>query len=108
MVFCAVVSDDRPQEREAPALAVHRVLARRERDVASASAATLPDGEPDQLQTVEHAPVEMQFRVGHLARRIRTRGRHNLHCHLFCIHHCLLCVVGAGYGFSTNICLSNR
>ena len=29
--------DDRPQEREAPALAVDRVLARRERDVPSAS-----------------------------------------------------------------------
>ena len=45
--------DDRPQEREAPALAVHRVLARRERDVPAVAAATLPDAEADQLQAGE-------------------------------------------------------
>jgi len=45
--------DDRPQEREAPALAAHRVLARRERDVPAVAAATLPDAEADQLQARE-------------------------------------------------------
>jgi hypothetical protein len=42
--------NDGPQQRETPAFTVHRVRPRRERDVAAAAAATLPDAEADQLQ----------------------------------------------------------
>src|SRR5687767_5769028 len=40
---------DGTQQREAAALTVDRILARRERDVAASTAATLPNGEADQL-----------------------------------------------------------
>ena len=42
---------DRTQQCEAAALAVHAVLARRERDVPAAAAAALPDREADQLES---------------------------------------------------------
>ena len=60
--------DDRPQQREAAALAVDREAAGRERDVApAAAAARLPDREADQLQAVEDALVEEDLRIGDLA-----------------------------------------
>src|SRR5687768_9458701 len=46
---------DRTQQREAAALTVDGIGARRERDVPAATAAAFPDGEADQLQAVEHA-----------------------------------------------------
>src|SRR6266851_6827047 len=42
--------NDRPEQGERSALAVDRVLARRERDVPAIAPATFPDAEPDQLQ----------------------------------------------------------
>src|SRR5579864_6161995 len=44
---------DRAEQGEAAALAVHRVLARRKRDVAAGAAAPLPHREADQLQARE-------------------------------------------------------
>ena len=43
---------DRPQQREAAALAVDRVLTRRERDVAAVAGLALPDREANQLQAL--------------------------------------------------------
>jgi hypothetical protein len=45
--------NDGPQEREAPAFAVHGVRPCRERNVPAVPAATLTDAEADQLQTGE-------------------------------------------------------
>lgn len=61
--------DDGPQQREAAPLAVHRVLARRERH-RPAAAAPLPDREADELQAVERAAREVQLRIRQLARRV--------------------------------------
>ena len=67
--------DDRPQEREAPALAVHRVRPRRERDVPAVAAATLPDAEADQLQAGERRfAAEVQFGVREFAGGCRDRS----------------------------------
>jgi hypothetical protein len=41
---------DRPQQRETATFTIDGVLARRERDVAAAACAALPDGEADQVQ----------------------------------------------------------
>lgn len=60
---------DRTQEGKAPALAVDGVLTRGERDVATATAAALPDREPDQPESVERSADEVQFRVGELSGR---------------------------------------
>ena len=49
---------ERPEQRERAALAVDRVLARRERDVAAAAGSALPDGEADQLQAFERPSVK--------------------------------------------------
>jgi hypothetical protein len=51
--------NDGTQQREAAALTIDGVLARRERDVAATAAAALPDGEADQLQAVELSVGEM-------------------------------------------------
>lgn len=72
--------DDRPQERERTALAVHRVLPGGERDVSMVHRvsvpfdvpvrdAPLPDRETDELQPFERAVGEVEFRVGELAGR---------------------------------------
>ena len=44
---------DRPKQRQTAALAVHGVLARRERDVPAGTASPFPDREPDQLEAVQ-------------------------------------------------------
>src|SRR5437867_255306 len=59
------------QEREAPPLAVDRVLPRRERDVPAAPAAPLPDREADQLQAGEDTVTEVQLGIGELSGRVR-------------------------------------
>jgi hypothetical protein len=56
------VVGDRSQQGEAATLAVDRVLARREGDIASTSA-PLPDGEADQLQAFELSVAEVQFGI---------------------------------------------
>src|SRR5712691_4094433 len=61
------VACGRAQQREAAALAVDRIRARRERDVAPASCPPFPYGEANQLQAVEEPFCEMQFRLGKLA-----------------------------------------
>ena len=61
---------NRPQQSEAATLTVDRVLARRERDVPAISRATFPDGEADQLQTVEYAIGEMQLGIREFAGRV--------------------------------------
>jgi hypothetical protein len=58
---------DRPQEREAPAFAVHGVLARGERHGAPAVLA-LPNGEADELEAGERAVDEVEFGVCELPR----------------------------------------
>src|SRR3989442_3170131 len=61
---------DRTQQRKGASLAVDGVLPRRERDVPTGAAATLPDGEANQLQAGEHAVREVQFRIGELSGRV--------------------------------------
>ena len=53
----------RPQQREAPTLAVHRVLPRRERHVPPGARSTLPNRKPDQLQALELACGEMELHI---------------------------------------------
>src|SRR4051812_16951747 len=61
----------RPEQREAAALAVDAVLTRRKRHVAPAAlAAALPDAEPNQLQSFERPLGEMELGVGELAGRV--------------------------------------
>src|SRR5262249_16920659 len=60
---------DGPQQREAGALTVDGILARRERD-AAAGATTSPDAEADQLQAVELAADEMQLGFGEFVGRV--------------------------------------
>ena len=55
---------DRPEQSEAPPLAVDRVLPRRERDVPAGPTAPLPDREADQLQAGEDTITEVQLGVG--------------------------------------------
>ena len=56
--------EDRPQQREAAALAVDAVLPRRKRDVPPVSTSPFPDRKTDQLEAVERALGEVQFGVG--------------------------------------------
>ena len=59
---------NRPQQGEASAFAVDRILARWKCDVPAATRAALPDAEADQLQPVQDAFSEMELRVGEFAR----------------------------------------
>src|SRR5262245_19958134 len=61
---------DWPQQREASALAVDRVLAGGKRHVPAGSTAALPDREPDQLGTGQRAVAEVQLRIGQLSGRV--------------------------------------
>src|SRR2546425_9180794 len=63
---------DGTQQRERTSLAVDLILPRRERDVATAAAATLPYREANQLQAGEHAVREVQFRIGELSGRVAS------------------------------------
>ena len=65
--------DDRPQQREAATLAVHRVLPGWKRHIAPARLA-LPDREADQLEAVEVAAGEVQLGVGGLSGRPQDGG----------------------------------
>ena len=78
---CACGVSDRPQQREAATLTIDDVLARRERDVAATAAATLPDGEADQLQAVECAVGEMQLGIREFAGRVAFVVRSDLDDH---------------------------
>jgi hypothetical protein len=49
---------NRPQEREAAALPVYRILTRRERHVPAAARPALPNGEANELHVGEHAVVK--------------------------------------------------
>src|SRR5262249_47389941 len=60
--------DDRPQQGEASALSVHRILTGRERDVAAVAAAAFPDREANQLQSLERPFAKVQLGVGQLSR----------------------------------------
>src|SRR5688572_17325281 len=62
---------DWAQQREATTLAIDRVLACREGDIAPAATAALPDREADQLEAGQRPVGEMELRVGQLARRVR-------------------------------------
>jgi hypothetical protein len=73
---------NRPQQREAAPLAVHRVLPRRERDVSSVAALALPHTEANQLQALERSAGEMQLRIRQLSRRVSLLIRHDLDSHL--------------------------
>ena len=77
-----VAVDERTQQREAPALAVDRVLTRRERDVAARAVTSLPDGEANQLHAIEHALAEVQFGVGEFAGRVALVVAADLHLHV--------------------------
>jgi hypothetical protein len=61
---------DRPQQREAPALAVDRVLPRGERHVPPGAAAALPDRGPDQLEAGQRTVAGVQLRIAEFAGRI--------------------------------------
>jgi hypothetical protein len=71
------------QQREAPSLAVDAVLPRRKRDVApgAPSAASLPDGKADQLESIERPLGEMELGVRELARRVASVVWRNLDGH---------------------------
>ena len=56
-VLCGGV-EDRPEQGEAAALAIDRVLPCRERDVATSAGAAFPDGEADQLQPASGPSVK--------------------------------------------------
>src|SRR5688572_5539337 len=60
---------NRAQQREASPLAVDRVLPGRKRDVPAVPVASLPDREPDQLQSLEVPVLEMHFCFCEFARR---------------------------------------
>jgi hypothetical protein len=68
-VLCRRVGQ-RPEQREAAALSVHAVRARRKRDVAAVAAAAFPDRKPHQLQALERSIGEVKLRVGKFAGRI--------------------------------------
>ena len=51
---------DRTKQRERSSLAVHRVLARGERDVSAAAASALPNREPDELEPIKRAFGEVR------------------------------------------------
>src|SRR2546430_7146553 len=68
--FLGVRVDDWPKQCEAATVTVDDVLARREGDVATATAAPLPDGEADQLHAVELAVGEMQLGIREFAGRV--------------------------------------
>src|SRR5689334_19943927 len=53
LLCCGV--NDRSQQREASAFTVDRIRAGRERDAATAAAATFPDTEANQLQSLERS-----------------------------------------------------
>src|SRR5262249_9107413 len=59
---------NRTKQGEAPALAIDRVLSRRERHVAAGARLALPDAEPNQLQPLERAGRKVQLRVCELSR----------------------------------------
>src|SRR5262249_61610409 len=65
--FLCVRVGDGPKQREAATVTVDDVLAGREGDVATATAAPLPDGEADQLHAVEFAIAEMQLGIREFA-----------------------------------------
>ena len=78
---------DRTEQREAPALAVDGILPRGKRHVPAGAASALPHGEAGQLEPVERAGGEVEFRVGELARRVAfvvglNRDRHLCRRHL--------------------------
>ena len=68
--FLGVGVSDRPQQREAATVTIDDVLARREGDVATATAAPLPDHEANQLDSFESAVGEMQLGIRELAGRV--------------------------------------
>jgi hypothetical protein len=57
----------RAQQRETPALAVHRVGPRGEGDVAPVPGAAFPDSEADELHALQFATIEVQLGVGQLS-----------------------------------------
>src|SRR4051812_10050945 len=79
--FLGVGVSDRPQQREAATVTIHDVLARREGDVATATAASLPDGEADQLQSFESAVGKMQLGIREFAGRVAFVVRRDLDDH---------------------------
>src|SRR2546430_6338539 len=79
--FLRVDVVDRPQQGKAATLTVDSVLARREGDVATATAATLPDGEADQLQACELSVAEVQLGIGEFAGRVAFVVRCDLDDH---------------------------
>jgi hypothetical protein len=60
------------QQREAATFTIDGVLACRERHGAAVATASLPDGEPDQLQAIEFAVDEMQLGIREFAGRVAT------------------------------------
>src|SRR5262245_60038555 len=79
LVLCRGV-DDRPQQREAPPLAVDAVLTRGKGDVSSSPAAPFPDREADQLQSLERAFSEMQLSICELSGGVALVVWRNLDC----------------------------
>src|SRR5256885_16604379 len=78
--------DNGAEQREAAALAVDVVLARRKRDVAAApaSAALFPDRKSNQLHSFQRPFAEVEFGVGKLARRVASIVWRDLDCHRGC------------------------
>ena len=72
---------DRPKQGEAAPLAVDRVLAGGESDVAAGAGLALPDAEANQLQPLQRALREIQLRFGELAGRVPFFIRQNLDSH---------------------------
>jgi hypothetical protein len=70
----SAVSGDGPEEGEAAALAVDRVLPRRECEVAARAGAALPDREPDEFQAGEDAIAEMDLCLSELPVELTLSG----------------------------------
>src|SRR4051812_31089831 len=73
--------NDRPQQREATTVTIDDILARREGDVATATSASLPDGEADQLQSFESAVGKVQLGIREFAARVAFVVRSDLDDH---------------------------
>src|SRR5262249_11938756 len=72
---------DGPKQCEAATITIDDVLARREGDVATATAAPFPYGEADQLHAVEFAVVEVQLGIREFAGRVAFVVRSDLDDH---------------------------
>ena len=69
---------ERPEQCEAAAFSVDRILTRGEGDVTAGSTLSFPDAEPNQLQSRQRSVDEVELGVGQLPRRVSLLVAQNL------------------------------